>query len=119
MLELDDIAEPALPSHEFHAAFAGRTDRCAHGRGVIDTAVRADAVQHRMLARRIESRADSRELHRRADESLAQALAVRREILTVPIGIDVTHGAIFATVIDELRGENIADAQRHAVLENF
>ena len=79
----------------------------------------ADAVQHRVLARRIESRADSRELDGRAYESLAQAFTVRREILTVPFGIDVTHGAIFATVIDELRGENIADAQRHTVLEDF
>ena len=33
--------------------------------------------------------------------------------------IDVTHGAIFAAVVDEFRGEDVADAKRHAVLENF
>ena len=39
--------------------------------------------------------------------------------MTAPCLIDVTHGAVFAAVIDEFRGENVADAQRYAVLENF
>ena len=36
-----------------------------------------------------------------------------------PVCIDVTDGAILAAVVDEFRGENVADTQRHAVLEHF
>ena len=37
----------------------------------------------------------------------------------LPWVIDVTHRAIFAAFVDEFRGEDVAGAQRHAVLENF
>ena len=34
-------------------------------------------------------------------------------------GICVTHSSIFTSVVHELRREDIADAQGHAILENF
>jgi hypothetical protein len=33
--------------------------------------------------------------------------------------VDVANRAIFAAVIDELGRQNVADAQRHAILKNF
>ena len=119
VFELDDVAVAALSANELYPACARRAHRRAHWRRVVDALVRTDEVQYRVPARRIESRTDARELHGRPDECLAQALAVGGEILAASRGIDVAHGAVLAPIIDEFRGENIADAKRFAVLKNL
>jgi hypothetical protein len=110
MLELDHIAVTTLASDEPHAAFAGSAYRGARGRGVIDALVRTDAIQHGMLARKIETRADARELHWRTHEGLAQAFAIGIVVLAAALAVDVAHGPVLAACVDELRRQDVADA---------
>src|SRR5688500_4479191 len=117
MLELDDIAVAALAADEAHAPFARGAHRGAGSRGVVHACMGANTVEHRMAAGKIEARAHPRELHWRAHEGFAQALAIGRVILAVSLAVFIANRAIFTAVVDEFRGQDVADAQRHSVLE--
>ena len=116
MFEFHDLAVPALLPHEPHTRIAGcphrRADRC----GVIHALVRADAIENRVLAIHVEAGADARELQRRPQERLAQALALGRVIRCDAFRIDVAHRAISPPGVDELDRENVAVADVFTVL---
>ena len=51
--------------------------------------------------------------------ALRRLLPSGREVLGVPLLIDISDRAVFATVIHEFCGENVSCAQKGAVLEDF
>ena len=55
-----------------------------------------------MVAGGVEARADARELHRRPQEGLVQALAVRGVVVRAAVRVGVAHGAEVAALVDEL-----------------
>src|SRR5690606_17952857 len=107
--DLDEVAESALHAAELHSARAGGIDLRASGRGVIHTTVRADGVQHWVAPARIEHRADARELHRRLEESLAQAHALGRVVVGLAILEFIAHGAESLAILHRVfGGEDVA-----------
>src|SRR4029078_4363366 len=79
VLEDHDASVAALGADEAHATITGRLDDRAGGRGVVHALVRADHVQERMLAPRVEVRAYAREVERCAQKLAPHAAAIRRE----------------------------------------
>src|SRR5579885_3761160 len=90
----DDVAVPPLTSHEFDTTIASGVHRRTDRSRIIGAHVRAHAVEDRMPAVQAEPRADAGEVHRRADERLAQRLTGGRVVGTGAIGGHVTHRAV-------------------------
>src|SRR6185436_6045548 len=94
-------------------------DLCSGGSCVVDAAMRADGVQHRVTPARIEARADAREVQRRAKELLANAAAFRRVIAGATGRVVEACRAKRLALVDELRRDDLAVAQFHAVAPEF
>src|SRR5690606_38149824 len=82
---------------------------------IVRTFVGANLVEDRMLARQVEMRRNPREVYRRADKCLAQALSVRPIIASAAIAIGITHGEIGFATVGKGRGKHIAVADFLAV----
>ncbi len=67
----------------------------------------------------VESRADTGEVHRGANESLAHAAAIGREVIGTAIGVDVARRFIACAAVDELGRDDFAIAQPLAVAPQF
>ena len=77
VLNDDGVAVTALLAAMHNLSVAGCLDRCAARGCVIDAFVRADLVQDGVFTPEVETGTDAREFNRRAQESLAHALAVQ------------------------------------------
>src|ERR1039457_2724279 len=104
VLEHDHVAVAALPAGELDRAVCGRFDVRAGGRCVIDAFVRAPLLQDRMKAHR-EAGTDARKLERRAQEGLAQILAVGSVIAALAFGVLEPDRAVALALVDELGSE--------------
>ncbi|MNS65552.1 hypothetical protein D3C72_987220 [compost metagenome] len=112
----DDVAVAALRAGEIDRAITDRAHRGARGRRVVDAVVLAPAVQNRMHAHR-EAAGHARELDRRSQVGLAQAVAVRAVVaalLARARGLE-PDGLVDLAVVLELGREHAAAAQRLAV----
>jgi hypothetical protein len=59
VIDLDHVAVATFLAAKLHSPAASRIHRCALCSGVIDTLVRADAIQDGMIATAAEARADA------------------------------------------------------------
>ena len=117
MAQDDDLAVAALHADIFDRAVAGGLDPGAGRCAVVDALVRPPFLQHGVEARRTEARGDARELERRAQEGLADILAVGRVIAAAVLTagrIGEPCGAVGLAVVDELGGEDAPGAHRAA-----
>ena len=89
---MTDIAVARFDAAKNDLAIAGGLDRRPSRCGIVDATVCANRVQYRMTAIRIEVRADAREINRRANESLADAVSVGREVVAVLFSILESNG---------------------------
>src|SRR5207302_9480405 len=108
MADKHDVAVAALHSGELDHAIAYRAHARAHRRGVIDAPVRAPGPRKGMHAH-AKTRAHAGELERRAQECLAQILAVRRVVAAAEV-----DRAIALALVHELGGEHTPGAHRPA-----
>src|SRR5256885_12872318 len=99
MAEKHDVAVAAFHSGELDHAIPHRAHARAHRRGVIDALMRAPGLRKGMPAH-AETRAHAGELQRRAQERLAQILAVRRVVASAEV-----NRAIDPALVHELRSE--------------
>src|SRR6185503_12925280 len=80
MIDDHGIAVAALAAGELHSPVTGCLDRRAARRAIVNTRVRPDTAADRVLTPRVEVRGDAREVEWRAEEGLAHAAAIRREV---------------------------------------
>src|SRR2546425_5410370 len=106
MAEKHDVAVAAFHSGELDHAIAHRAHARAHRRGVLDALMRAPGLRKGMPAH-AETRAHAGELQRRAQERLAQILAVRRVVAAAEV-----NRAIVPALVHELGGEHTPGARR-------
>ncbi len=83
--------------------------------------MRPHAVEDGVSTEQVEARTDAGEFERRPQEGLAQALAVRRVVAEVAVGLAVceTDRAVHRALVHELDGEQVALAEARAVLAQF
>ena len=115
VLDHDGVAVAALDAAEDHLAVAGGPDRRSDRRRVIDALVGANRIEDRVLAVRIEVRADPSEVDGRADEGFAHAAAVRGVVVDVAGSVVVASRSVRRALVDEFRGDDVAVTQLHAV----
>ena len=104
------IAVSTLAASGDDAAVTGCLDRRAGSRCVVDTFVRANTVEYRMQAARVEAGADAGEVNRRADEGLAHAGAVGAVVAGVAVAVGVAHGCVGLAAASEAGGEDVVIA---------
>ena len=107
MLDHDDAAIAPFRALEGHFAVARGANRRATLGRVVDALVGTPFFQYRVVTLGGEARADAGEVYGRAQELLAQALAVRAVVFgAVAFRVGVADGAVDLAVVDELGGEN-------------
>ena len=87
-------------------------------RRIIDTTVRAACLQDRVQAVWVERRADP-EVHRRAQECLAHAVAFRREVIAAATLVDEANSPVLAAVVIEFRDDDFPIGNEFAVLPDL
>src|SRR5690606_38474420 len=110
-----DVAVAAVLAAEGDLAVPGGPYRRAGGRGVVDAAMRADRVQHRMPAFQVEVRADPCEIDRGAEEGLADAASVRSEVVAASGFVRIASRPVYGAAVHEFSGDDLAVAELHAV----
>src|SRR5690606_32406657 len=115
VLDDDGAAIAAFPAVVDDLAVTGGPDRGAGGCCIIDASVRAPDAEFGMQPVRVEAGADAAEIHRRAQEGLAHALAVGRIEFAIALIVDKADGAEGAAAVDELGGDDAAVADLLAV----
>src|SRR5690606_10060203 len=119
MLDDHGVAVPAVSAAMDDLAVACRLDRRTTGCRIVDAAVRANGVKYRMAALRVEARAYTSEVDRRAHESLAYAPAVRREVIGAPLLVYVANRLERPAIVVELGRYDLPGGDKFAVLVNL
>ena len=116
VFEEDVVAVRAVAPGDLDRPVPGGQHRRAHRGGVVDAAMRHGPFEQRVAALEVEVRADARELHRRAQETLAHRLALGAVELGAPGAVHVADGPVAITLVDEFGREYVAELDRLAVV---
>src|SRR4029078_8890856 len=115
-----DVAVTALAPRNVDDAVRGCFHARAGGRAIVDAFVRAPHLQYRVKARGAEAGRYARKFERRAQELLAQVLAVRRVIAAFVFGVIEVHRSVSFALVHELGGEHASGLDwLTAIVEHF
>src|SRR3546814_12979728 len=108
MVENHRAAVTALPTGEGDTPVTRCPDRRTGAGGVIDALMGTHNAQDRVFARGGKPRTDARELDWHAQEAFLYRAAFVIVIADLAVAGDITVGGIFAALVDEGRGNDIA-----------
>ena len=119
MLQDHGIAIAVLDASKDHFAITRCHDGGTLWRRVIHAAMRPNGIENRVPTSWIETGADAREIDGCPDKSLADTMAVGREVVGMIVAVDIANGLELAAVIIEFRRNDFTVGNEFTVLPNF